>query len=109
MASKKKKTRPTTPKKAPKPRGRSEAPGQLKKPPVYGLDECNVPHICEYLEALDKWLHNKFIPDYTALRVAVCNVEDQAFGGGGNPNKPPRFCSGGGTNEPADPPKPPVW
>jgi len=46
---------------------------------------------------------------YKALRVAVCNVEKQAFAGTGNPNRPPRFCSGGPGNEPADPPPPPVW
>jgi hypothetical protein len=81
-----------------------------KLPPGLQPDwKCNVPHICEYLEALDYWLRNQFMPDYTALRIAVCNAEDQAFGSNGDPNKPPRFCTGSGQNEPANPPPPPVW
>jgi hypothetical protein len=79
-------------------------------PPKYVGDiKCNVPHICEFLLQLSNWLNNQFIPDYTALRIAVCNVEKQAFSGTGNANKPPRFCTGGGGAEPAPPPPPPVW
>jgi hypothetical protein len=108
MASKKKVKRPKrrpTPKKPPKP---SPYPG--KAPPKWDGDlKCNMPHVCEFLQQLSDWLNNQFIPDYTALRVAVCNVEKQAFSGTGNPNKPPRFCTGGGGAEPAPPPPPPVW
>jgi hypothetical protein len=109
MASKKKKARPATPKKGTKPRTRSKVPGKMKESPMYSMDKCNVPEICEFLEKLSNWLKNDFYPDYKALRIAVCNVEDQAFGGSGSSSTPPRFCTGGGTNEPADPPKPPVW
>ena len=93
---------------------------QLQRPPLAAMKipadwlpfidtKCNLPHICKFLRALSNWLNNQFIPDYTALRIAVCNVEKQAFAGTGNPNKPPRFCTGGAANEPADPPAPPVF
>ena len=71
--------------------------------------KCTPPKICEFLEKLSKWLHEEFIPDYKALRIAVCNVEKKAFTNTGLNASPPKFCSGGPVNEPADPPKPPVW
>ncbi len=116
MASKKAKktvkvTKPKRPTAKRKPPAKPPAPvyagGAPPTPP--GLDKCNVPAICEFLDKLNDWLRYQFYPDYKALRIAVCNVEDQAFAGAGVPTKPPRFCSGGGTNEPMDPPKPPVW
>lgn len=80
------------------------------KPPFLIVDgkPCTLKDICKFLGALSTYLQ-AFNVDYTALRIAVCNVEKQAFSGNGNANKPPRFCSGGGGNEPAAPPPPPVW
>ena len=97
--------KPPRPVKPPKPV--YPAPGTT--PPLWADDKCNVPNICAFLEKLSNWLNTQFIPDYTALRIAVCNVEKQAFAGTGNANKPPRFCTGGGGSEPAPPPPPPVW
>jgi hypothetical protein len=31
--------------------------------------------------SFSKWLNQKFIPDHTALRIAVCNRRKQAFSG----------------------------
>jgi hypothetical protein len=79
-------------------------------PDMLGEDwKCNPPNICKFLEKLSYWLHQKFIPDYTALRIAVCNVEKKAFTNTGINASPPKFCSGGPVNEPAPPPPPPVW
>jgi len=91
----------------------------LKMPPVFpplGSD-CNLKHLCKYIngedgtgntDGLRKFLKD-FWADYKALRIAVCNVEKQAFSGNGVNAKPPKFCTGGGGSEPADPPKPPEW
>lgn len=70
---------------------------------------CTPPNICRFLENLSNWLHLQFIPDYTALRIAVCNVEKKAFTNTGINSSPPKFCVGGPSNEPAPPPPPPVW
>ena len=84
--------------------------------PLFGSD-CNVPRICKYINGADgtgttdglrKWLAD-FWKDYRALRIAVCNVEKQAFSTSGVNAKPPKFCTGGGGAEPADPPNPPNW
>jgi len=79
--------------------------------PTYGGKKhpCTLPDVCEYLTELTDYLTNEFLPDYTKLRKAVCNLERVVFD-----QKPPnsalRFCSGtGGGNEPTDPPPPPVW
>ena len=71
--------------------------------------KCTPPNICKFLDELSRWLHHKFIPDYTALRIAVCNVEKKAFTNTGINASPPKFCIGGPVNEPAPPPPPPVW
>lgn len=63
--------------------------------------KCNVPNLCAYFSSLSAWLMVLNV-DYTALRIAVCNVEKQAFSGTGVDAKPPRFCSGL-PNEPAPP------
>jgi hypothetical protein len=68
---------------------------------------CDITHVCAYLAALDKWLQNDFLPDYTRLRKAVCNVERKAWGTGGTMAL--RFCTGGPAGEPADPTPPPIW
>ena len=104
MASKKAKS---AKKKTPKPR-KPTIPMPL--PPWTEDDlKCTPPIICKFLDDLSKWLHLKFIPDYTALRIAVCNVEKKAFTNTGTNASPPKFCSGGPVNEPAPPPPPPVW
>jgi hypothetical protein len=92
---------------------RRRAVKRLARPPRMksALRACNQGKICQYLlksNGLLAWL-DEFWEDYRKLRIAVCNVEKQAFSGMGNAAKPPRFCSGGGGNEPADPPKPPAW
>jgi hypothetical protein len=85
-------------------------PKQNKPPKLPDLEglKCNVPNICKFLEDLSKWL-KWFHGDYTKLRIAVCNVEKEAFASSGINAKPPKFCSGGPGNEPAPPPPPPVW
>jgi hypothetical protein len=78
------------------------------KPVKPYVRRCTPADICKFLDKLNIYLA-ALDADYTRLRKAVCNVEDQAFGGGGVPTKPPRFCTGGSTLEPAPPPPPPVW
>ena len=115
MASKKAKkkvmVKPKRPTAKQKPVAKPPKSVYVGPPPVPppGLDKCNVPHICQYLEQLYDYLRYQLWPDYQKVRIALCNVEEQAFAGAGDPNTPPRFCHAGGTNEPADPPKPPVW
>jgi hypothetical protein len=76
----------------------------------YGKNHpCTLPEVCDFLAELSDYLKNEFLPDYTKLRQAVCNVERVAID-----EKPSsaglRFCSGtGGGNEPPDPPPPPEW
>jgi hypothetical protein len=83
-------------------------PPRMPKPPAYEDLKCTPPKICEYLDKLGVWL--KWLEaDYTKLRVAVCNVEKQAFSQSGTDARPPKFCIGGATNEPLPPPPPPVW
>ena len=62
---------------------------------------CNLPNVCRFLSELSPWLQ-QINTDYRALRIAVCNVEAQAFSASGVDAKPPRFCSGL-PNEPAPP------
>lgn len=64
--------------------------------------KCNLPNICRYIEELAVWLQH-LDADYTALRIAVCNVEKQAFAGSGVDAAPPRFCSGVGNEPPPFP------
>lgn len=54
--------------------------------------KCTLPNICTFLDQLSPWLQ-LLNEDYTALRIAVCNVEKQAFSGTGVDARPPRFCS----------------
>jgi hypothetical protein len=70
---------------------------------------CNLPRVCRYLDDLNAYLQGDFYQDYKRLRIAVCNVEKQAFSTSGTNAQPPKFCKGGGGNEPADPPEPPDW
>ena len=67
-----------------------------------GDPKCTLPNICRYIEELDYWLRTRFIPDYTALRIAVCNVEKEAFSNSGVNTEPPRFC-GDVATDPAPP------
>jgi hypothetical protein len=73
--------------------------------PDFG-DPCSLANLCAYVEALStffKW----FDADYKALRKAVCNVERRAWQ---EPNDPGlRFCQGGASDEPLDPPPTPKW
>jgi len=70
---------------------------------------CKRSEICKYLEELTRWLEEDFMPDYTALRIAMCNVEAQAFSGSGVPGKRFPKCSGGTGGDPTPPPPPPKW
>ena len=73
-----------------------------KQRPSEAVDpKCTLPNICTFLDQLSPWLL-LLNEDYTALRIAVCNVEKQAFSGTGVDASPPRFCSGV-DNEPAPP------
>jgi hypothetical protein len=65
--------------------------------------KCNLPNVCRFLDSLSPWLL-QLNADYTALRIAVCNVEKHAFSGTGIDTAPPRFCTD--PNEPAPPPSP---
>lgn len=67
--------------------------------------KCSLKDICEFLAELDVWLQ-AFYQDYRAVRIALCNVEKQAFEGTGSAAK--RLC-GGGTGDPPPPPQPPKW
>lgn len=69
---------------------------------------CVPPEICDYLAELRVWLH-WFYNDYKDLRIAMCNVEQEAFTGTGVPGKRFPPCSGGPGGDPIPPPKPPVW
>ena len=68
--------------------------------------KCGNNDVCDYLTKLNAWLL-WFIADYEKLRIAVCNVEKQAFSGNGTQGA--RFCSGGPGNQPAAPTQPPAW
>lgn len=93
-----------------KKKGAPKKPPMAKPPaaPSWTDDKCNVPHLCEFAKNVSAWLQ-WFVVDYQALRVAVCNVEKQAFTSTGVNSKPPKFCTGGPVNEPLPPPPPPVW
>ena len=75
-----------------------------------GGGKCDEKKLCAYMDKLYVYL-NVDQPGtlYNYLKTmsdALCNVEDQAFGPGGNPAA--RWCGGGGAGGPV-PPKPPVW
>ncbi len=85
-----------------------------KKEPASGKQSghkrkrCTLQDVCRRLDNLREWLDNDFFNDYKALRIAVVNLEQQAFFSTGDLTK--RFDqSGGGTDDLSDPPKPPVW
>jgi hypothetical protein len=71
------------------------------RPSISVDPKCTLPNICQFLEQLSAWLQH-LNNDYAALRIAVCNVEKQAFSNTGINAKPPRFCSDA-PNEPAPP------
>lgn len=62
--------------------------------------------LCEFLVELSAWLQ-WFNKDYTKVRIALCNVERQAFSGTGQQSK--RFCKNGPGQDPPPPPPPPRW
>ncbi len=72
--------------------------------------KCDDKKLCLYMDALYVYLNAdqpgtlyRYLKD---MSRALCNVEDQAFSGAGNPAN--RWCPGGGGGGP-NPPKPPVW
>ncbi len=69
---------------------------------------CVPPEICAYLGELKVWLE-WFYEDYKALRIAMCNVEQEAFTGTGSPGKRFPPCGGGPGGDVTPPPRPPVW
>lgn len=69
---------------------------------------CVPPEICKYLAELNTYFI-KFQADYEALRIAMCNVEQEAFTGTGVAGKRFPKCGGGTGGDPTPPPKPPVW
>ena len=77
-----------------------------KKKPV----KCDEKKLCAYLDKLYVYLNvdqpGTLHHYLKTMSDALCNVEDQAFGPGGNPAA--RWCGGGGAGGPV-PPKPPVW
>lgn len=100
MASKKKTAR------KPAKRATSKA-----KPAITGAKgkehDCTPPDICDYLKELSEWLRDDFLGEYKKLRVAVCNLDHEVFGAGGN--MADRLCTGGTAGEPTQPPDTPVW
>jgi hypothetical protein len=85
-------------------------PKKRKKPPIprdcKGM-EWNFEELCAYLTALQQWTLDIWA-DYLDVRIALCNVEKQAFFANGKLAK--RFCqSGGPLGDPTPPPKPPKW
>jgi len=75
-------------------------------PPAH---RCTDREICRYLKRLSQWLVRDFLPDYERLRLAVCNVEDQAFNGTGVPADRFPACGGGTGGGPAPVAPPPLW
>jgi hypothetical protein len=72
-------------------------------------NECSKKEICKYLTALSDWLNTKLIPDYTDVRIALCNVEAKAFDNLGQTAKRFPKCGGGTGGDPTPPPPPPKW
>ena len=70
------------------------------------VEKCDLPNVCNFLQSLSDYLQ-VFNADYKKLRIAVCNIDHEVFGSGGNLTD--RLCTGGTSGEPADPPPPPVW
>ena len=71
---------------------------------------CSQKNLCDYLEKeLNVYLDTVLWAEIRQLRRAVCNLERVALDQkASNPAK--RLCTGsGGGDEPADPPKPPLW
>jgi len=69
---------------------------------------CSLPKVCAYLKLLHDW--TKKVEAYElVLANAICNVEKQAFIGGGSTARPPRLCLHTGGSEPEKPPSPPDW
>lgn len=105
MPAKKKVIRRKVAKKRPNPR-----PNPRPKPPGSAGGKCDEKKLCAYMDKLYEYLNAdqpgtlyRYLKEMSA---ALCNVEDQAFSGSGNPAK--RWCSGGGSGG-SPPPKPPVW
>lgn len=71
-----------------------------------GKKKCTTDELCKYLKDLGDWLV-WFNGDYKKLRVAMCNVEKQAWGEAGA-TMAKRFCAPG-PNDPPDPVKAPIW
>lgn len=86
---------------------RAKAPAK-KGPKKRSPRPCVPPEICKYLKELKVWLL-WLEQDYTDLRIAMCNVEQQAFTGTGDPTKRFPPCGGGPSGDPVKPPKVPVW
>jgi hypothetical protein len=92
-----KKTKKTTPAK------KAASKGPKKARP------CKDKNVCDYLEyELSPYLNDDLWPDIRRLLRAVCNLESIIIDGKPN-DVSRRICTGGGTDEPADPPKPPQW
>jgi hypothetical protein len=70
---------------------------------------CKPKDICNYLKALDAWLHNDFLPQHLKVTHAVCNLDKVAIRL--LPNTPnAMLCPGtGGVVEPPVAPPPPKW
>ncbi|MDZ4674380.1 MAG: hypothetical protein SGI84_07995 [Gemmatimonadota bacterium] len=90
--------------KKPPTRGKAATPRQPKRGDP--SRPCVPEEICAYLKALSKYLRD-FNQDYIDLRIAMCNVEEQAFSCNGDTGE--RFGPCRAKDNPKDPPKPPVW
>lgn len=67
--------------------------------------KCTLPELCRYLHELGDWLQEHYERTLDD-RLAICNLENIEYAGGGLPN--PVLCSPGGGDPPAEDP-PPVW
>ena len=69
---------------------------------------CSQPNLCKYSKEVSDYLDQDLWPIIRELRRAVCNLESVVLDGKPSDNSR-RLCKGGGGDEPADPPKPPLW
>ena len=69
---------------------------------------CSKPNLCKYSQEVSDYMDQELWRMIRELRRAVCNLESVVLDMKPSDNSR-RICTGGGGDEPADPPKPPLW
>ena len=69
---------------------------------------CSQPNLCKYAKEVSDYTNDELWGMIRELRRAVCNLESVVLDGNPSDNTR-RICTGGGGDEPADPPRPPLW